>query len=317
MSKLSAIWAPIAIVVWLMRRDRGRLGLFTTSYTVLVIISFVVFGWVSEWRIIENVFGLSTAGITGVRSVAVAPYRFVHLLVAEGTAMWAIVPLAGISVWYTSRRGSGSIWVLSTLCALGVTVAVLIDVGTGSNQLVDLIVLIALVIGESAGRAGADEASMGVTAAPIAALTGVTLFWVVATSSVVTLAPPVLAVVQGEEAAPSDPLANVTEEGSSILSEDPYVPVSLGLTPVVLDPFMLPRLASQVPGAIPDLVRRIDRREFDLVVLVEPLEPLDRPWWTELELGTEVVRAIARSYVFVGALDGYFVYEPRSDTPAL
>lgn len=311
MSKLSAIWAPIAIMVWLFRRDRGRLGLYTTTYAILVALSFIVFGWISDWRIIDNVFGLSTAGITGVRSVAVAPYRFVHLLVAEGTAMWAVVPLAAVSAWYAIRWRSGSIWVLSTLCALGVTIIVLFDVGTGSNQLVDPIVLIALVIGESAGRAGADEASMGVTAAPMAALTGVALLWVVATGSIVTLVPPVLAVIRGEEAAPSDPLADVTEQGTSILSEDPYVPISLGQTPIVLDPFMLPRLAAPVPEAIPDLVRRIDRKEFDLIVLVEPLEPLDRPWWTELDLGTDVVHAISRSYVYVGTNDGYFVYEPR------
>jgi hypothetical protein len=317
MSKLSAVWAPIAIVVWLFSRDRRRLGRYVITYVALVAGLFLVFSWISEGRIIENVLGLSTAGITGLRSVALAPYRFVHLIVEEGTAMWAVVPLAVVSAWHAIRRGAGSIWVVSTLCALGVTLVVLFDVGTGSNQLVDPIVLAAIVLGESVGETRADQRSGEGAATLVAALTGVTLLWVVGTSSVVTLAPPVLAAVQGEEAPSSDPLADIAGEGTSILSEDPYVPVSLGQTPVVLDPFMLPRLARRVPDAIPDLVRRIERREFDLVVLVEALEPLDRPWWSELELGRQVVHAIARSYVFSGYRDGYFVYEPGTGSRGL
>jgi hypothetical protein len=79
----------------------------------------------------------------------------------------------------------------------------------------------------------------------------------------------------------------------------------------VLDPFMLPRLAERRPDAIPDLVRRIDSQEFDLVVLVEPLEPVDRQWWRELDLGLPIVRAIARAYTDAGTADGYHLYGPR------
>jgi hypothetical protein len=132
----------------------------------------------------------------------------------------------------------------------------------------------------------------------------------------VTLAPPVLSVIRGELPPTAEPLADVAGPATSILSEDPYVPISLGQEPVVLDPFMLPRLAPEAPEAIPDLIRRIERREFDLVVLVEPLEPVERPWWTELDLGLDVARAIARSYRYVGTNDGYFIYEPRPAGPA-
>jgi hypothetical protein len=97
-----------------------------------------------------------------------------------------------------------------------------------------------------------------------------------------------------------------------VLSEDPYVPISLGQTPVVLDPFMLPRLADKYPDAIPDLVERIEAHEFDVVVLVQPLEPVDRAWWSDLDLGIDVARAISREYGFVGRMQGYYLYEPRA-----
>jgi hypothetical protein len=91
------------------------------------------------------------------------------------------------------------------------------------------------------------------------------------------------------------------------------VPISLGQVPVVLDPFMLPRLAERRPQAVPDLIDRIEKQEFDLVILVEPLEPLDRSWWRELDLGLPVVRAISRAYTYTGRVQGYHVYEPRGE----
>jgi hypothetical protein len=103
----------------------------------------------------------------------------------------------------------------------------------------------------------------------------------------------------------------VADPGTTILSEDPYVPVSLGQTPVVLDAFMLLRLGREQPGAILDLIGRIEAQEFDLVVLVVPLEPLDQPWWSEVDFGPDVVRAISEAYVFSGRTQGYYVYEPR------
>jgi hypothetical protein len=48
-----------------------------------------------------------------------------------------------------------------------------------------------------------------------------------------------------------------------------------------------------------------------VVVLVQPLEPVDRPWWSDLDLGIDVARAISREYGFVGRMQGYYLYEPR------
>jgi hypothetical protein len=79
----------------------------------------------------------------------------------------------------------------------------------------------------------------------------------------------------------------------------------------VLDPFMLPRLAEKEPDAIPDLIRRIETQEFDIVVLVEPLDPVDRSWWSEQDLGLDVARAISSAYTYVGRSQGYYLYERR------
>ena len=121
------------------------------------------------------------------------------------------------------------------------------------------------------------------------------------------------------------PLADRVDATDAILSEDPYVPLSLGRRPVVLDPFMLLRLDQIDPGAVDVLIARIERRDFDFVVTIEPLDGSDTSdltaavgdvptegdsWWNHYHFGLRVVGAIRRNYLFEGVVDGYYVYRP-------
>jgi hypothetical protein len=311
MAKLSAIWAPIAIIIWLVRRDRNRLVSFSLSYVVAVGTLMLLFTGLTQGRMTENVFGLSVSGVTGP-SVLLAPYRFVHLLVEVATTAWAIVPLVALAAWIAVKARLGSIYLVSLFVAFAVLLVVLTDVGTGWNQLIDIVVLSAVVIGELAARVSVGSSGLDEPAAQtVGTVIGLTLLWVTLSGFVVTLAPPVKTTISGELSYRKDPLPAQTYSGASIMSEDPYVPLSLGQVPIVLDPFMLPRLAEKEPDAIPDLIRRIETQEFDIVVLVEPLDPVDRSWWSELDLGLDVVRAISSAYTYAGRSQGYHLYEPR------
>ena len=229
-----------------------------------------------------------------------------------GATTWAVVPLVVFAGWISLRRRSASIWLLSLVCALAVTLAVLIDIGAGWNQLIDLVVLSALVVGELAARASDQATAYDRDASrTVGSIVALSLLWVTLTGSVVTLGPPVLQIARGESSYGAEPLAGLGDPGISVLSEDPYVPISLGQTPVVLDPFMLPRLAGKYPDAIPDLIERIEAREFDVVVLLQRLEPVDQSWWVELHLGIDVARAISGAYTYAGKMQGYYLYEPR------
>jgi hypothetical protein len=315
MSKLSAVWAPLAIAIWLFGRDRKRLAAFVIAFIVTSGMLLLVFTVISDGRIFENVFGLSTSGITGLRTLLLTPYRFVHLMVDQMTTAWAVIPLVGLAAWTSVRSRAGSIWLVSLLCALAVVLVVLTDVGTGFNQLIDIVVLSAIVIGEFVGRlqdghTGIERATAGVLQTGVA----LSLLWVTLSGLAVTLGPDVETTVQGQVSFDPEPLAALETSPRSVLSDDPYVPVSLGQVPVVLDAFMLPRLADKHPDAIPDLVDRIDAREFDLIVLVEPLEPVERPWWIEQHFGIDVARAMSRTYTYIGRMQGYHLYEPNADT---
>ena len=310
-SKLSAVWAPIAIIVWLLVRDRRRLALFSAAYVGLSVVILLVFIGISDGRLIENVLGLSTSGVSGVRSLLVAPYRFVHLLVGEATAAWALVPLAGIAAWMAVKDRQISPYLVSLICAAFVVVAVLTDVGTGWNQLIDVVVLTALVVGELGGRVQESSGRSPAGRPDMMRVVGFIVVWVTVTGSIVTLGPDVIATFTGDASYPKDPLAGVATTRTEILSEDPYVPLSLGQRPILLDPFMLPRLGERMPDAVPDLIRRIERHEFELIVLIEPLEPIDRSWWRDLDLGLPVAQAISRAYISAGSVQGYYLYEPR------
>ena len=312
--KTTALWAPLAIALWLLFRDRRQLGWFLASYVGSSVALALAFLAASEGRIVENVLGLATSGVDA-SSIVLAPYRLIHLLVADATPTWAILPLAGVVAWLAVTERRPSIYVVSLSLALLVLLAVLTDVGTGWNQLVDVVVISAIVTGELAGRLSTGTRTDGERDRVAALIVGLALLWLTAVGAVVTLVPDVRATIAGELGLRAEPLEGLAERDTTILSEDPYVPVSLGQLPVVLDPFMLLRLGHDRPEAVNDLVERILSQEFELVVLVEPLEPVDRSWWNDQHFGPDVVRAIDRAYRFAGRVDGYYLYEPRDSAP--
>jgi hypothetical protein len=306
-AKLHALWAPAAIVIWLWRSDRQRLRDFVAAYIGITAVLLGTLTVVTERRFPENVFGLSMAGVTGPVRILTSPYRLLHLLVAEAPATWFLLPLALLVVAMAARRRSIGPWELSLVAALLVTLVVLSDIGTGGNQLLDTTVVSAIVVGCAAGRVS----EIGSIALWRRALGG-TLVWLTITGMAVTVAPAVqdaVSTMRDSSRYHVKPLAGVADERTVLLSEDPYVPVSLEQDPVVLDPFMLPRIAKADPAAVSALVTRIDTQDFDLVVLVE--RPSNSDWWADYHFGPEVIAAVQRSYALSERVQGYDIYRPR------
>ena len=306
-AKLHALWAPLAIAAWLWARDRPRLRHFLGPFAGLTALMLALVTAASRGRLVDNVFGLSGAGLSpgGVLS---SPYRLLHLLVDEAPGLWLLLPAALAVVWAALRRRSPDPWQLSLVAAVLILLVVLSDIGTGGNQLVDATVLTGIVLGRAAGTQPGWSVPARVYRT---ALTGA-VTWVLVTGLAVTLAPGVrdaVGTLRDTTRYQAQPLAGVADRTTTVLSEDPYVPVSLGQDPVVLDPFMLLRIARRDPAAGEALVRRIDAREFDLVVLVQPLD--DAAWWADYHFGTPVIAAVRRSYVLDRRVQGYDVYRPR------
>jgi hypothetical protein len=310
LAKSSALWAPAAIVAWLAAVDRRRLPAFAVAFPTLTLALLGLANLASQGRLLENLVGLSGAGIQGSATLLSSPFRLLGDVVRLEPGTWALLPLAVLGALFARGADDISIYHLGLAAAGCILLVVYADIGTGPNQLLDLVVLTVLCVGQLAGR----TAPTGGQGAGVAAIIALTLVVTSLSALTVTLRPllqdAIRTVSTGRSSYPSDPLAGKVTAGTKVLSEDPYVLVRLDREPIIYDPFMLPRIERQNPAAVRELARRIDAQEFDLVVLVVPLEPTSNPWWRDYHLGQTVVAALDRAYQFAERVDGYYLYRP-------
>jgi hypothetical protein len=107
------------------------------------------------------------------------------------------------------------------------------------------------------------------------------------------------------------PLDDLIDPGDRLLSADPGIPVAYGQLPVVLNPFLLPRLGRDHPEWIDALVERIDRAEFDVVILlIEVGTPFAEDWYATYDFGSEVATAIEDRYRLLRQDGRFYVYVP-------
>jgi hypothetical protein len=311
LSKVTSVWAPVAMVLWLLVHNRKQMIQFVLAFVTFSGALLALFAAASHGRLFENVFGLSGAGITGIGPLIRAPYRFFHEAIPQAMAGWVLVPFVVVAVWWAVRERKLSIWALSLGSYLVVLMVMLADRGVGWNQLIDLVVLAALVVGEGLGRASENPRLK-----PLAVgLLAVTILWVNITGLAFLFGPDIQKSRDPafREAVSAHPLAGLVTADTRVLAEDPYVAVSLDQAPVVLDPFMLITIGQRDPSAVQDLIRRIDDHEFDLVVLrVRVDDPSMASWFEQEAFGSNVADALRANYVYDTWKAGYYLYKPGS-----
>jgi hypothetical protein len=187
-------------------------------------------------------------------------------------------------------------------------VTMYIAVGVGFNQLLDVIVLAAIVVGLLAARVRHDGERV------LAAVVAVAVAWAAGTGVALSLLEDARDTARGlvsgertEEFHP-DPLGGVVGPNEAVLAEDAYVEHSLGRHPTVLDPFMLLRVARIDPRAAADLVDRIEAGEFAVVAMVLPVEADHGDWWTDYHFGPDVIEALRTHYRLETVAGGYYLY---------
>ena len=310
LSKSSAVWGTLAIIVWLAARERRRLPLFLGCFAFLLAGGLALFELLSSGRMSDNILGLSSAGLGGPLSVAEnGTHKFVSYAERYADALWLLIPLALAGVAWAVARRRLTIYHVAFVIALPLVVAELADTGVSWNHLIDIEVLTAIVVADLWGSASERARPVLETVVLIS------LIWGIATAFQVQerrdVADAARALVGKSAKYSSQPLAGELESVDVLLSEDPYIPVSHGQDPVVLDPFMLLRMLRDHPAWSDDLVRKIERRRFTKIVLLRRLEPADR-WWREYHFGARVVSAVADNYRLERQIGRYWVYVPRS-----
>jgi hypothetical protein len=307
LAKFSAVWGAMAVVTWLVwRRGWSELRTFAAATLATGVVGLAAVMLLSGGRVVDSVFRLATAGGLGLFGVARAPHQVLFNLAEFAPGFLALLPVALVAAVTVGRRPETAVYDFAAGWALLVLLVVFTDIGTGLNQLIDVLVLVALLAAHLPERLEPDGHVLGgrlvALAATCAVLAGIS----------VTVLPAVRTAVDTARFGhplPVRPLEEPIARGAVVLSEDPYLAVAHDQTPVVLDPFMLRRLDLVDPAAVEVLIQRIDEGDFDLITLVSPLD--DDYWWENFHFGPRVADAVAQSYRYNGELDGYDVYRPR------
>jgi hypothetical protein len=311
LSKFSALWGAIAITLWLGAHYRRRLALFVGSLAIFLGSGLALFELLSRGRMLDNIVELSFAGAGGgIRLALTAPETFIALSKQSADATWLLVPLALIGLVSAFHRRRLTIYQVSFLIALLIVVVELSDKGAYRNHLIDFAVLTAILVAEICGTGSVPRNRLILRSVAL-----VTLIFGIGASfpQERQLVSDAVRALAGRGASqPKNPLANEVDANDVLLSEDPFIPVSLGKDPVVLDAFMLLRILRGHPAWEAQLVGRIDDRRFTKIVLLQRLDPVDS-WWQNWDFGPVVSKAIARNYRLMLRVGQYWLYTPKPD----
>ena len=309
-SKLSALWAPVAIVIWLLRRDGRAAGVFAGALGAGIALLYGTFELVSAGRLSENLVDLSLTSPERLGELGLQLDRL-RLVGSEGLGLLVlVVGVALVAIVLAARRRPLALDELAFAAACAVTGLVLLDPGAFVNHLWDVQVLALPVVGRLWSEAGGRRAGAVVLRG---ALVAVLLVGVAGSYREHVSPREDLRVLLGGSPTPADRLPvldDALRRGDRILSEDPAIPVLRGERPVVLDPYMLIPLLARDPARRDELVAQITGGAFDKVVLLY-LPSTAPEWYRNLHLGRAVVDAIEARYRPVRRVDGYWVYEPR------
>jgi hypothetical protein len=311
LTKLSALWAAVAIGMWLLIYHRRQLLVFAGSFLGLLAASLAVLHVVTKGRMAASFTELTFAGLEGHNTLAKATLGFLGLFQQFASVTWALFAFALLAMAVGIMRKQVSIYHLSLVTAVIVVAVEMADYGTYQNHLLDLVVLTVVVIGGLWGQVASPASSLW----PLAAAIAVAVVWIGGTSYLLNLRIDTMNALEGNSAAYSvGGLLQRIPQGATVLSEDPSIPLARGQLPVVLDPWMVSRLEVRHPEWVADLATRIDHREFDVIVLLYQADKAHEGWY-ESQFGNTVISAVRRHYRWTEEIAGYQLYLPAPTPP--
>jgi hypothetical protein len=324
LAKLTAVWAAVAIGLWLLWRNRAALAAFVISGMLVAGGAMAVVYLLSDGRLLDNLLAAGASGWRGWGSALVwSPQRMLQFISEGSPTTWMLAPAAALAVLLGLARRDLHAIHLAWLACCGMLLVMFADIGVGANHILELAAITAVLAADLWRRAQTDPAiESGEHAEPPSPrwtiaqmLLAVAVVW----SAQATLRQRLwgdvneaLAMLRARGAPPPqlDPHAFDEFAGQRLLSDDPAIAVLLDQRPVVSDAFIFRSFADSRPEWPAELIERINHREFDAIVLMQPADA-DSWWYRELFLGREVVQAIAANYEVDRQIGGRWVYERR------
>jgi hypothetical protein len=335
-SKLSAIWAPIALLIWLGRTDRKLASWLAVCGMASGALLFGAACWASDGRFLSDCLGIAWGTAprgTDPGSSALAS-RLVASVLRIGTELIHAAPgllctlsLVLVTHWArpapaSSRSRTLLSWSL-VLAVLALWIVFAQD-GTFTNHLADVLLLLIPCVALS--RPQEDAAARGVPPAgpSLRAVwsSGLALALCVGAIDLrlhAQMAESFVSLRRGHLGGDGSRLGLLEEipRGTRILSEHAGVAVARGERPVMLDSFLFLRAGLETPERSKRLASRLASKEFGAVVLQRPLDAASlEGWFARAHLGRDVAEAVKGAYsldrvVHLGSQDLY-IYIPTA-----
>ena len=309
-SKFSALWALVAIVIWLAFVARGSLVRFLAWFAGSAVVLGAVFELLSSGRFHENV-RLFAFGGSDYASTFDGAHRLYQLALRDQREGALLLVLAGAAVVLTLAVRKVGPYEIALVVCWGGLLLIMRDQGAYENHLLDLLVLAAVVV------AGAWHALPAGRAADVWRLATVGAILLATILSVrYTLWPDGRAALSHELRGRTDPKFAIDDlsgpgNGACDLYEDASMPILAGYRPVVLDAFMVHRLQTRRPEQLQRLVRRVQRGEFPRIWLTTTLD--DVGWFAVLDFGSALASAMRDNYRLASHREArnLYVYVPK------
>jgi hypothetical protein len=302
------MWGLFAIATWLAMGRQWRAAAIVASAAALT--AAVILGAVqviSHGGLAQHMLAFAFAGVRGGGTLVRGPNQLFYNLLGHASASLVLLPLAALAATLQGSWLRFSVFQIALLYVVLSLMVVFADLGTGANQLIDLVVLTVLAVGELAGRAVTTEEPRA--RAILLRTVALCVVWAVGVDLIRTV---VFDVRDGR--APDRAARAVTKlvgPGDEVFAEDPSVYVALHRQPLVMDPFMLRLVDRAHPDWVDPLIAKIAARRFALVVLAVPLDdPSLDYWWTDFHYGARVAAALRSAYRADGSRGRFFLYRP-------
>jgi hypothetical protein len=308
-SKISALWALVAIALWLGARRPAATRSFLGAWVVVVAVGAGSLQVLTDGWFARSIIELSSSGVGGDSVVRIVPQMAYALGLSPALDVLLVAAvLETVLAWRERRLHLDHV---AFLAAAVLLLVVLTRAGAIANHFLDLAILSAILT----GRLSLRIAQRPKVRSALALGLGFTmLLWIVVLGGSIAAIPTARARLASDERF----LREYAGPGLRVLAENPAIPVMDGQVPVIVDPFTLALIGARHPELIRPLVARLEAQEFDRVVLKYRPDRAPSGWfadaprgWYASNLGTDVIRAIQRSYVLIAARDRYYVYAPR------
>jgi hypothetical protein len=315
LSKQTAVWAPLALACWHLRRDWRLTIVFLAATGAAAAGGLFTANALSDGRLFRNMQELSFPGGRDLYCL-LPPVVLLWRVTQGGPALAILVPLVLVECIAAVRQRRVSIPHYALCFAVTVLLLIYTDPGTTMNHLVDLSILAVLVVGSLwASLPAAGQVGYGLRPA-----LGVGLAWACYVGwGMILLAPlkDAVACLRSGQTLPcysARPLTGLAIEDGPVLSDDPWIDLARNRKPCVLDSYSIARWSTARPDLVEPLLRRVQGRAFKQVIVTQQLDkvyPHARFTYAEFYFGRPIVEAVLRNYHLQAKAEDFFVYVPN------